>query len=246
MSKLIAYCPLLYGGEYLHCAIKSVEPFVDSIHMLYTPRPSYGHGTTVGCPESESDLMNIAYSASKKVRWHKVEANAEGVHRGMIFKIADAYNADGILAFDADEVFGDLTEWIPKFMESKCRRIGFTGYINFWKSFNHACYDQFAPIRFHNLHNKDGEENMPVTVYHFGCAQRMEIMRYKLEVHGHKSELRPNWLRDVYEKWEPGMVIDKGLHVVAHNLWPQATEFDRETLPLCLKQHHNYPKEVIE
>lgn len=245
MAKIIASCPIFYGGEYLDCAIKAVEPYVEEIIMLYTDKPSYGHGTTVGCPESEADLMNIAYSASPKVRWVKIDAGSEGHHRGHIFKIAEKGGYDGVLTFDADEVFGDLTEFIPLFTESKARNIGFTGYYNFWKSFNFFCKDGFAPIRYINLHNKDGQENFPAPVYHFGCAQRMEIMRYKLLIHGHFSEIRPNWLTDVYERWQPGMIIDKGLHLVAHDLWPQAIEFDKNTLPEILHRHHNFNKDVI-
>ena len=245
MQKIICYCPILYGGEMLDAAIKAVEPFCEKIVMLYTPKPSYGHGTNIPCPESEADLMNIAYSASHKVDWRRIDASHEGQHRGLIFRIAEQGKFDGVLTFDADEVMSDLTNWLPKFAESKARNIGFTGYVNFYKSFNFACYDQFAPIRYINLHNTDGQENFPVTVYHFGCAQRMPIMEYKLLIHGHKNEIRPDWLNDVYKKWEPGMMIDKGLHLTSHDLWPTAIPFDKNTLPDILKNHFNYTKDVI-
>jgi hypothetical protein len=245
MQKILGMCAIHYGGEYLDAAIRQAEPYCDKIIMLYTDKPSYGHGTNVGCPESESDLMNIAYSASPKVEWRKIDANGEGQHRGLIFRIAEQGGYDGVLTFDADEIFDDLSEWIPKFVESKARNIGFTGYVNFWKSFNYACFDSFAPIRYINIHNKYGQENFPVPVYHFGCAQRMEIMRYKLLIHGHKAEIRNNWLTEVYERWQPGMIIENGLHLVAHNLWPQAAYFDKTKLPEILKSHFNYPKDVI-
>lgn len=244
--RLIASCPILYGGEYLTQAIQSVEPYVEEIIMLYTDKPSYGHGTDIGCPESEEALKNIAYSASNKVKWVNISSNQESHHRGHIFAIAERGGYDGVLTFDADEVFDtDLIDLIPKFHASKARNIGFTGYINFFKSFNHACYDGFAPIRYYNLHNKDGQENFNARVYHFGCAQRMEIMEYKLLIHGHKSEIRPYWLENVYKRWQPGMIIDKGLHLVSHDLWPQATDFDKTQLPEILRQHFNYNKEVI-
>lgn len=245
MAKIIAYCPLHYGGEYISEGIKSVEPFVDKIIILYSSTPSYGYGTNVGCPESESDLKNIAYSASSKVEWHNITANGEGHHRGLIFRFAEQGAYDGVLTFDADEVFGDLTEWIPKFVESKARNIGFTGFKNFWRSFNFICRDGFAPIRYINLHNKDGQENFDVTVYHFGCAQRMPIMEYKLLIHGHKAELRENWLRDIYQAWTPENNFGN-LHLVAYNppLW-NAEPFDREMLPDILKSHHNFGKYLI-
>lgn len=243
--RILCYVPLFYGGEYLDAAIKSAEPFCEKIIVLYTSQPSYGYGTNIACPESEPELMNIAYSASKKVEWHNITASGEGHHRGLIFRFADQGGYDGILTFDADEVFGDLTEWIPKFIESKARNIGFTGYVNFFKSFNDACYDSFAPIRYINLHNKDGQENFPVPVYHFGCAQRMPIMEYKLLIHGHRDEIRNNWLTNIYQRWEPGMEIENGLHLVANGLWPQATFFDKNQLPEILKLHHNFNKDII-
>lgn len=243
--RLIASCPIFYGGEYLDAAIKSVEPYVEEIIMLYTDKPSYGHGTNTPCPENESDLKNIAYSASKKVRWVNVSANQESHHRGHIFKFAEAGKYDGVLTFDADEIFANLTDLIPQFHASKARNIGFASYVNFWKSFNHACYDGFSPIRYYNLHNKEGQENFNAKVYHFGCAQRMPIMEYKLLIHGHKSEIRANWLENVYKRWQPGMEIENGLHLVANNLWPNATPYDKTQLPDILKSHFNYSKEII-
>ncbi len=243
--SILCYVPLFYGGEYLDCAIKAAEPYCEKIIILYTDKPSYGHGTNVNCPEKESELMNIAYSASPKVEWRKIEATQEGQHRGLIFRIAEQGGYDGVLTFDADEVFGDLTEWIPKFHESKARNIGFTGFKNFWRSFNFICRDGFAPIRYINLHNKDGQENFDAPVYHFGCAQRMEIMQYKLLIHGHKAELRDNWLRDVYQAWTPENNFGN-LHLVAWKppLW-NAEPFDRYTMPEILQRHHNFDKYLI-
>ncbi len=246
-KRIIGELIVHYGGEYMDAAIKSAAPYCEEIIVLYSPKPSHGHGTNIPCPESESDLMNIAYSASNKVRWVKVDANMEGIHRGQIFKIAEQGKYDGILVFDADEVFADISEQIEQCWRSTKRNIGFSKYINFWKSFNHACYDGFTPIRFHNLHNKDsnGCDVVDAMVYHFGCAQRMPIMEYKLLIHGHKSEIRKNWLTDIYQRWQPGMGIENGLHLVANGLWPQAIPFDKTTLPDILKSHHNFTKDVI-
>src|SRR5579859_6281075 len=124
MPKILGYVPLHYGGEYLDAAIKQAEPYCEKIIILYTSTPSYGYGTNIPCPENEAELMNIAYSASKKIEWRNISATGEGQHRGLIFRIAEQGRYDGVLTFDADEVFGDLTEWIPKFHESKARNIG--------------------------------------------------------------------------------------------------------------------------
>lgn len=243
--RIISYCACHYGGEYLDAAIRSIAPFVEKIVILYTPEPSYGHGTLLKCPESEIELYNIASAASEKVEWHNITAYNEGHHRGLIYKLAEGY--DGILAFDADEVFEpeDVQGFIDHCHASPARYFGVDGYINFWKSFNYACYDGFRPIRYINLHNKEQQDlNAKCRIYHFSTAQRMEIMRYKLAIHGHKDEIRPNWLTHIYEAWVPGMVIDKGLHLVSHDLW-NAVPFDKSVMPEILKAHANYDKEVI-
>lgn len=247
-NRVLGELILHYGGEFLDAAIKQAAPYCEEIIVLYSPKPSHGHGTHIECPEKEAELMNIAFSASDKVKWQKADAGQEGVHRGQIFKIAEQGKYDGILVFDADEVMDDLTEAIEQCFQSKKRNIGFNGFINFWKSFNHVCLDHFTPIRFHNLHNSDenGFDVVNATVYHFGCAQRMPIMEYKLLIHGHFAEIRKNWLEDVYKRWVPGMEIAGGLHLTAYNppLW-NAIEFDKTTLPEVLRLHHNYEKSVI-
>jgi hypothetical protein len=244
--RVICYIPLHYGLEYLPQAIKAVEPFCEKIVILYTSKPSYGHGTNVPCPESEFELRMAALNASSKVQWESISAHQEGTHRGLIFRLAEQGGFDGVLTCDADEVWGDLTEWLPKFHTSKARNIGITGYRNFWRSFNHICRDGFAPIRYINLHNKDGQENFDATIYHFGCAQRMEIMQYKLLIHGHLPELRQGWLEKVYSSWYEGKETPGGLHLTAWNppLW-QAEKYDKTQLPQILREHFNYNKDVI-
>lgn len=241
--RIIAYVPIHYGCEYLSEAIQSIKNHVERIVVLYSKTPSYGFGTALKCPESASQLKKIAQSASHKVEWRSIEVGSEGEHRGYIYKLTNGY--DGVLTIDADEVFDqtDLPIAIDLAMKSDKRYIGFAGYINFWKSFNYACYDGFTPIRFTNLHNKSGEGVVPCKVYHFSTAQKMEIMEYKLLVHGHKDEIRPNWLKDVYQAWTPENNFGN-LHLVAENLW-NATPFDRHTLPEILKNHPNFNKEVI-
>ena len=119
--------------------------------------------------------------------------------------------------------------------------IGFGGYVNFWRSFNHACYDGFTPIRFINLKgdNSNGYGVVPCTVYHFSCAQPKYIMDFKYLIHGHKNELRENWLESIYYGEQ---MID--VHPTSFGLW-NATPFDKNTLPESLKQHPNFSKERI-
>ena len=243
-QRIICYIPCHYGLEYISQAIQSVHPFVEKIVILYTENPSYGHGTTMKCPETEMQLHDLCIASSNKVDWRKIEAGTEGQHRDYILNFAADY--DGILAIDADEVLDpiDLPIALDLCQKTDKRYIGFAGYINFWKSFNYACYDGFTPIRYINLHNSGGEGVVPCKVYHFSTAQSIEIMRYKLEIHGHHDEIRPNWLTDVYEAWTPENNFTD-LHLVAHGIW-NATPFDKTQMPDILKAHPNYNKETIE
>lgn len=240
--KILAYCALHYGSEYLNEAVGAIYPFVDKIIMLYTPEPSYGFGTQLRCPDTKADLMARCIEYNDKMQWVDVKPCHEGNHRANIFDYAAGY--DGILVFDADEVLEpeDIQPMIDTCMASSCYRFGIDGYINYWKSFNEACYDGFRPIRFMNLHSRDERGNqtdVKCRIHHFGCAQRLDIMRYKLEIHGHKAEIRPNWLQDVY--------LGDGkenLHLVANGIW-NAVPFDKTTMPDILKSHPNYYKEII-
>jgi hypothetical protein len=235
---------LHYGKEYLKEALQSVAPFVERIIILYTDKPSYGFGTDVICPESEQELYDIAISASDKVEWHKINVGTEGDHRAYIMNFAEGY--DGILAIDADEIFDpiDLPIALDLCQKTDKRYIGFGGYINFWRSFNYACYDSFIPIRYINLHNSGGEGVVPCKVYHFSTAQSDVIMKYKLLIHGHFDEIRKNWYEEVYKAWTPENNFSN-LHLVAENLW-NATLFDKNLLPEILHSHPNFNLDVIE
>ena len=242
--KVIALCVLHYGQDYLDAAIRSIDPFVEKIIILYSGDPSFGFYTPMQNPDVGSTLSQIAYNASSKVEWHNITSSAENHHRGLINKFTEGY--DGVLTFDADEVFEpeDIQDFIDYCHTNQSRYYGVDGYVNFWKSFNHVCYDGFRPIRYENLHRISGQDlNAKCRIYHFSCAQRMEIMEYKLEIHGHKREIRKGWL-NMYKRWTPGAFVDKGLHLVSYDLW-NAVDFDKNTLPLILKQHPNFNKYII-
>jgi hypothetical protein len=244
--KILAYSPLHYGSEYLSEAIQAIYPCVDKIILLYSEKPSYGFGTSIENPDSREKLKAIA-ALYNKCQWVEVNPCHEGNHRAQIGNFTQGY--DGLLAFDADEVYDteDLRQMIQTCMNSKSYRFGIDGYINFWRSFDWVCYDGFRPIRFFNLHNdsnQKGNEDAKCKIYHFGCAQSMAIMQYKLLIHGHKSEIRPDWLNSVYRHWRPGIKINKGLHLVSHDLW-DAIPYDKTNLPELLKSHPNYNKTMI-
>jgi glycosyltransferase involved in cell wall biosynthesis len=243
MIKTLAYYPIHYGAEYLDASIKSINDQVDKIVILYTPKPSYGHGTQLVCPETESEIREIAQAASSKVHWvNSSGLGNEGQHRDLAWNFAQGY--DVMLAVDADEVWepSSLEKCIKETYDGTSWRRNVNGFVNFWKSFDWACYDGFQPARLFNLHRTNREEKtIDGTIYHFGYAQSKKIMDYKFEIHGHKDELKPNWLNNTYYTWQPG---NKDLHPTC-TVWGEATAFDKQTLPEVLKNHPNFNKQII-
>ena len=241
--KVMAYYPIHYGTEYLESSIKSIDDQVDKILILYSATPSYGHLTDIECPESENDIKDVAFSASSKIVWKKIEAYNEGNHRNIGFQESNDY--DIMLTLDSDEVWNptSLDKCIKETYDGEAWRRNITGFVHFWKSFNWVCRDGFQPGRIFNLRRNNNIE-VPIEgiIYHFGYAQSNKIIDYKFEIHGHKNEIKPGWLENTYYKWEPGM---KDLHPTG-GAWDQAIPFDKNSLPDILKSHPNYDKEIIK
>jgi len=241
--KVMAYYPVHYGAEYFDVSIKSINDRVDKILVLYTPNPSYGHGTDKKCPETENELKEIAFSASNKIEWIKIEANNEGNHRSIAFNNAKDY--DIMLTLDTDEVWNpeSLDSSIKQAYDGEAWRRNISGFIHFWRSFNWVCRDGFQPARIFNLRRNNNQEvSLDGTIYHFGYAQSNKIMDYKFDIHGHKNEIKEGWLENTYYKWNSET---KDLHPTC-GVWGQATPFDKNVLPQFLKDHPNFNKEIIE
>jgi len=241
--KTMAYYPVHYGKEYFAASIKSIEDQVDRIAVLYTPTPSYGHHTSVQCPESEDEIRSVAEAASPKVEWHRVSSMGnEGQHRGKAFELAKGF--DIMLALDTDEVWDPtaLEKCIKEAYDGQSWRRNVAGFVHFWRSFDWACYDGFVPARLFNLQrNNKIEETIEGRIYHFGYAQSDRVMNYKFEIHGHKNEIKPGWLQNTYFSWQPG---NKNLHPTC-DIWGEAQPFDKESMPQCLKEHPNFNKAII-
>lgn len=237
----MGYMALHYGADYLRESLLSVIDLCDCFVILYTPKPSYGFGTNAVCPETEEELRAIAQEVcGNKLVWSSKKYGSEGEHRQTIYGFTRGF--DLLLAVDADEVFD--TEQLRKGLEVAAvgvhRNYGISGYINLWRSFNHACYDGFLPIRVINLKNQHKEmSSLPVTIWHFSCCQTKKIMEYKYLIHGHKDEIRPNWLQDFYYS---DRMID--LHPVAIGIW-NATEYNKELMPSYLKEHPYFNLERV-
>ena len=233
MSKVMSFIPLHYGAEYLAYSIQSVEAVVDKITILYTGHPSFGRETQELCPDTKEQLKEIAFGTSGKIEWIDVLAGNEGAHRAKVYDYSDGY--DIILPIDSDEAWDPkaLDDVLRQVEEGDAERYGVLGFIHFWKSFNHVCRDQFAPIRAFKPAG-EGEVAVSGCIYHFGYAQRQEIMDYKWMIHGHQDELRPEW-KELYLNWNG----EGNVHPVAHGVW-NPEPFDKTALPDFLKLHPNY------
>lgn len=240
--KIIAYTPLLYGKEYLKWAVQSVADQVQRHIILYSPKPSYGYGTDLPCPETEDELRECVGEFSH-VEWYEVDAHNESQHRAQIWK--HVRGEDILLPIDADEV------WHPVALQACLKTVYDTrraseyrlgGMIHFWRSFSWSCQDQMMPVRFIDRRGNGSHEAIYGRLYHFGYAQSPEIVKYKWAIHGHFPEMRENWLEEKFVNWEPG--IDD-VHPTCKGVW-NPRPFKKEKLPLFLRFHPHYEKEVIE
>jgi hypothetical protein len=208
----IAYYTLHYGKEYLAWSIRSIQDAVDEIHMLYTKTPSFGHGTSLMCPDTEEELRSeAARFANKPIIWHTGSWGNEGQHRNTILGIAAQRNANMILVVDADEL------WDPETAKTALQRVedynnaGTTRvrFVHFWRSLDWVCYDAAMPNRItdtrHPLNKEWYLDPQSFPVLHFGYAQSEKLMDYKWHIHGHQNELRPDWWNTKFLGWQPGV-----------------------------------------
>jgi len=245
--KVLGFLTIHYGVEYLEACLKSVYNHVDKMVVAYTRSPSHGFRTEQICPDTKEQIYKICLDVlGNKLIWDEADMYGyEALHRDVRYKYSGEY--DLILTIDADEVYEekDLPNALEFALKGRERYYGLDGYINFFRSFSWVCKDGFRPFRIENLHapNQLQNINCPLRVYHFSVAQREEIMRYKYKIFGHSSEIKPNWLDEIFYKWSPENNFGD-LHPVSINLW-NAVPFDKTTLPDILKQHPNYDKELI-
>lgn len=252
MSKRIAYYVLHYGKEYLAWSIRSVQESVSEIHILYTDQPSFGHRTTLACPDTEAELKEEAHRFLKKpLIWHSGRWGQEGAHRGEIEKIARDRGAELVLVVDADEI------WAPGLAESALEsvwsnngaRSTLVRMIHFWRSLSWVCKDPAMPSRVLDLRHPPGTiwylDPQAHPVYHAGYAQSEDVTKYKWEIHGHQNELRKDWLQQKFLGWDPNIV---DVHpTCAKGFWtPEQTDPQTLTeLEKVLGDHPYWGKEII-
>jgi hypothetical protein len=244
--RVIGFLPCHYGKEYLKECLISIINHCEKVVVAYTAFPSHGFGTGEKCPDTREEILSICQSVlGDKLIWDESVYSQENQHRRQVHNYSPGF--DLVLSIDADEVFEpkELTGALEYSYNNKERYFGIKGYVNFWRSFNYACYDGFRPIRIENLNNHNVQQNheCPLTIYHFSTAQSEPVMRYKYKIFGHASEIRENWLDGTYYSTICAQ-DQKDVHCVSIGLW-NPVQFDKETLPAFLKEHANFNKEVI-
>lgn len=245
--RTLGFLTIHYGKEYLRESLLSIRDHVEEMLVAYSKYPSHGQRVKQDCPDTEEEIFLICQEVlGEKLIWRRSDSYVnESHHRDMRYKHSSGY--DLILTIDADEVFkeADIAGALQYAFNNKERYYGIKGYVNFWRSFNFACYDGFRPIRIENLHASNQLQNLecPLTIYHFSTCQSEPVLRYKMKAFGHASEMRRNWFEEKYYAWRPDNQI-QDIHPVSLNLW-NAVPFDRFLLPKYLQKHVNFTKELI-
>ncbi len=214
---IIASYVLHYGKEHLAWSIRSIQDQVDAIQILYSPRPSFSYQSDVPCPESEEELKAEAHRflrPGKKLYWDSGTWPSEGAHRDQAMGMASLRGASLILVVDADELWDPVELRFQLDAASRApERDTLVPFVHFWRSFNYICSDPSRPVRIvrpSGVGLRYSDQWRPVL--HYGYAQSEAIVRYKIAIHGHRGEWRPEWLAEKFLAWSPDAPAMKDVH----------------------------------
>jgi hypothetical protein len=156
---------------------------------------------------------------------------------------------------DADELWDPSALGVALATAYDANRAGrwLAQFCHFWRSWNWTVVDSFRPIRIvdrrHPL-SVDAyldDQMQPRPIFHFGYAQTLATMEYKLSCHGHKAEWRPGWWEQKFLPWRPAAPTFD-LHPCVNHLWPAAIGIDpalRAILDGLAPDHPHRSLEVI-
>ncbi len=240
---------LHYGKDYLSYALRSVYHSVDRLNIFYTPEPSHGHATNLAPPETKTQLMKaaFAYDPDDKVKWYDMlSVTHEGKQRDLALERCQENGAELVVVVDYDEIWHrrELKSALVNAWESNFRN-HLINMMHFWRSFNWVCYDDGWPVRIIDLRaSNKAVSYIPretAQVYHFGYAVRDAIMKYKWQIHGHKNELRSDWLNEIWAD-----VRKDDIHPTNEKEFWNAYMFDKSELPEFMREHPFYNLEIID
>lgn len=265
--KIVGAIPVHFGREYIAWAVKGLA-CLDEVHVFHAPEPSYGFAVEGAvCPDSREILEEQAlrFIDKHRLHWHTVTGtSAEHQHRMLMHETVKARGATVYVLADADEVWDPHTALQTSKRIVDANRAGrwLTRFCHFWRSFKYVVRDSFRPIRivdvrhpldvdaYTNANDEEGDALQTYPVFHFGYAQTIATMRYKLTCHSHSSELRqrPDWLDETFIPWRWGS-DDVDLHPVMTGSFWKVEEVDRGLVPrieMLLGDHPFFSLDLIE
>lgn len=258
--KVHSYTVLHYGASYLPYALRSVAPFVEASHVVYTPHPSHGHGTEARPIESEAELKAAAVKFDQgKVRWYSTSGlYHEGQHRDTAVQICQEAGAELVLVLDCDEVWpaATLQAALDFVWQADSTYQWLINFTHLWRSFDWCCRDDAWPVRILDLRHAPQPGHAATVqylarelgeIYHFGYAVTDKVLHYKMSIHGHKDEFRPDWLAT---KWQAAPPVEdchptNGRKTNGDGYWT-TTPFDRAALVGLMDDHPFWGLERIE
>lgn len=244
--KILGFCPAHYSGDYFKEALLSIRDHVDMMVISYSNLPSQGYSNSKPCPDSREYILQTSQDVlGDKLIWDEArDYCSEGEHRNVKYRYSQGYSH--IVSIDSDEIMVGIPEAIQYAENNGERFYGCSNFQNFFRGFSQVCRDGFRPIRIEKLSAENQLQNLDceLTVLHFSAAQRREVMEYKLQNFGHASEVRPNYLREVFYKWTPDNGT-KWLHSVSLQIWEDAVPYNKNTMPDYLKKHKYFNLNII-
>jgi hypothetical protein len=143
------------------------------------------------------------------------------------------------MVVDADEL------WSPEdlqvalnIIQTRPERNYVIGARHFWRSLRWVCDDPAMPTRFIKPAVQDNSVYyLPGHFLHMGYAQSSSIIRYKMDIHGHKNEWRPGWYENKFLAWRPG---DVDVHPTCENYWTPVPFADTDSTLDYLCGDHPY------
>jgi hypothetical protein len=196
----------------------------------------------------------FAYDPDDKVRWYDMlGVSHEGPQRDMALKTVQAAGAELVVVVDCDEIWPQnaLALFLAEVWEKGDARNNLVNMIHFWRSFDWACYDEGWPVRIIDLRYSDGTHYLPAQagrVFHFGYAVTDKVMQYKWQIHGHKNEMRPGWLADIWPVWPPpdNCHPTNGRNEAGEPFWTPKPFDKMKLLPEFMRAHPFWGLEKIE
>lgn len=250
--RVNSYTILHYGKDYLSYSLSSVREVVQTSYVFYTPRPTHGHVSELSPPESRQQILDALqvhhgegiFTLPEKCAWvdTSFNFNHEGQQRDYCLQKA-ATNADLVLVLDYDEVWNIdvLKAALNHVWKENSARNWLINFTHLWRSFDWCCRDDAWPVRIIDHRHEQGMAYIPRElgeIYHFGYAISDEVMKYKLSIHGHKSELKSDWYDS---KWLAAPPLEdchptNGRKTDGTGYW-DTEPFDRGKLPEIMRGH---------